>query len=304
MRLKYYILWFEDSQEFVDSAREDFEEFLKDKGFELEVSSFGDADELKDEFLRDSRWNLVLMDYQLSASVIGTQIINRIRSLDVNTEIVFYSSDNAKLHEHIRTEPLEGVYWAGRSSNFQEKVKNIIELTIRKVMDLTNMRGLVMAEVADIDTTLEDIVRSHHSSVDEGEQSKIVEKFLNRAKDQASKSVKKLEEMATNAASLDDCLSCAVIDSSKRLVMVQGVAKSVECSQGIRDLCREYNNILKRRNDLAHGRSEVENGSEVIRGRNEKFSAENALELRREIIKHRDNFFELLLKVSHRSNPV
>ena len=80
-----------------------------------------------------------------------TTLIERIRNLDINTEIVFYSTAAVgTLRDEVRERELDGVYCRGRNQITTEVIP-IIDSTIRKVLDLENSRGLVMAELGELD---------------------------------------------------------------------------------------------------------------------------------------------------------
>lgn len=87
----------------------------------------------------------------------GETINRKIREEKVYSEIVFYSSQyealQAKLNEHF----VEGIFTSSREE-LADKVESIINVTIKKVQDVNNLRGLIMA-VAELDVLKEEIQR-------------------------------------------------------------------------------------------------------------------------------------------------
>lgn len=83
MQLEYRILWIEDDPDFVDSVKEDLNDFISEKGF-IPIIKLVKKEELKtilDENLRV--YDLFLIDYKLSAGSYsqesGEKLIERIR---------------------------------------------------------------------------------------------------------------------------------------------------------------------------------------------------------------------------------
>lgn len=161
MRLKYKILWIENEEDWVDSIYDQIQEHLSDLGFEFEKKLIA----REDKSVNYDEYDLILMDLNLAEQPNGAELIERIRNLDVFTDIVFYSSVGIDtLREKGREKNLEGVYYSGRTpeNSFVRKVCQVIDSTIKKVQDLSNLRGLVMAEVSDLDSLMDEIIRKYY----------------------------------------------------------------------------------------------------------------------------------------------
>lgn len=160
MRLKYKILWIENEEDWVDSIYDQIQEHLSDLGFEFEKKLIA-----KEESVNYDEYDLILMDLNLAEQPNGAELIERIRNLNVFTDIVFYSSVGIDtLREKGHEKNLEGVYYSGRTpdSSFVRKVCQVIDSTIKKVQDLSNLRGLVMAEVSDLDSLMDEIIVKYY----------------------------------------------------------------------------------------------------------------------------------------------
>lgn len=294
MNIKYKILWVDDESDFIESATEDFKDFLENQGYELDVSRYFERPGGVAEYLESDKWDLILMDYKLSEKLVGTTLITKVRDNDIFTEIVFYSSDPDTLTKQIQKESLEGVYWADRNGNFEEKVKNIIGLTLRKALDINNVRGLVMAEVADIDHELDDIIRMHHDSLHEDSQKKVRERILNRAREHAEENLAAIC-CISNTCSIEDCFKLTIMDSNKRFREIKKISKQnkEKISPDCRDKISIYDTMLTKRNLLAHGKTTTVDGTEVVVSTIGEFKVEDVVEVRKDLIKYRNSFSEL-----------
>jgi CheY-like chemotaxis protein len=180
MNLAYKILWFEDEKDFVDSYTPDLQDYVEELGFKF-IQPHIEKDNSNSDTIDFSEYDLILMDYKLSDGDKGDVIINKIRELDVYTEIVFYSASEMKeLRAAIHDKELDGVYCANRGEGFLPKVKDIIRLTLKKVLDLNAMRGIVMAVVSDFDEKMLSIISAYVNTIDENNANAFLSKRKNK----------------------------------------------------------------------------------------------------------------------------
>ena len=154
MMLEYNIIWFEDSKEYVASLQPFIEEFIKDLGFNPKITRKSNDRDLK-KIMESEDVDLILIDQNLSRGSKGDILLNTIRKNELYTETVFYSQFpdfQSKISEH-----LEGVYYTERK-NLLEKTKKIIELTVKKNLDISNIRGLFIAETIYVASQMEEII--------------------------------------------------------------------------------------------------------------------------------------------------
>lgn len=150
MKLKYRILWIENEQDWVESIEDQIHEYLEDLGFTYEMKLIGK----EEKNIAYNDYDLILMDLNLSDQPNGAELISKIRELGSYTDVVFYSSIGIEeLRAKGKEKELEGVYYSGRTpeTSFVNKVKAVIDSTLKKVQDLANLRGLVMAEVSELE---------------------------------------------------------------------------------------------------------------------------------------------------------
>ena len=159
MRLNYRILWIEDSTDWAESIQENISEIVESFGL---FASFTVLPAESDEHKYDG-YNLILMDLGLAEGRQGDALIEQIRSLNVFTDIVFYSASGVEeVKNKGRDLNLEGVYYADRSNVlFLRKVKDVISASLHSFQDLVNLRGLVMAEVSELDSKMDSIIEGY-----------------------------------------------------------------------------------------------------------------------------------------------
>lgn len=165
MELNYNILLFEDDSDYVTSIEDLLKDYLDDLGFKLKLSVEVDGNNIN-ELILDDEWNLILMDYNLSSSDNGDELIQQIRGHELYTEIIFYSEDD-DFEDKIKSELIEGIYFARGRGVLIEKVKKVIDVTLKKNHDINNMRGLVIAETIDLETKMDNLILSYFGSDDE-----------------------------------------------------------------------------------------------------------------------------------------
>ena len=161
MKLKYKILWIDDNIEImqVKESIDSIVECVNSYGFDMDkkdVDTYENADELQVEDYKE--YDMILIDFELGEGQEGQKIIKKIRDEGIYNEILFYSSTPESLGEKIAKERIEGVFCSGRA-DLPETFKKIFEVSIKKVLDLNNLRGLVMAEVSDLEELKTEILR-------------------------------------------------------------------------------------------------------------------------------------------------
>ena len=248
MKITYSILWFDDTDEYYESLDLDgLKEKIESWGFDPIISLASDPD----DFMSHAPFHdidLIVVDYNLEEYGHGEEFIKKIRDHDVYTEVIFYSANPAaQLWAAIKEKMLEGVFVANRGGEIT-KIEKVAEQSVRKMLDLENVRGIVMAEVGNIDHKLENIIHASITKLDDTEQSKIYEKYKARIIDYSQSTIDKV-------ASIDDRCMASLLsycDSNKKWNLFQSIAKKhPDIKHG--DIGDYASSILKPRNFLAHG---------------------------------------------------
>lgn len=291
MKLEYKVLWFDNDPELFDSLDDEIEEMKKT------ISSWGFIPDihLVTDPTRFSSWkpfseiDLVVVDFNLEEHGHGQDFIRSIRSKQVYTEVIFYSAQAAsELWDAVRQRELEGVYIANKDSVIS-RILVIGQHTLRKVLDLANMRGIVMAEVGDLDILLGEIVTLALKGVPEEVQQEVFDRFHEDASGGLTKMQQGLEDFA-KAPSIEGLLE--LCDSDKRWSNFNRVKKRHDSLKS-RSFGNYQSDVLKPRNFLAHGIPEkLDDGTLRFthRGSSYDFNEQVSEQLRKAIIQYRDVF--------------
>ncbi len=293
MRINYSILWVEDEKSWYETTKELFTDTLDELGFNLICKRVENLKQVKDEFelngLKD--YDLLLIDYTLKNAESGDHIIEFIRGIKVKpilTDILFYSSAVEKVRESMHKLGLEGVYTADRK-DIVPKFDLVVNTTIKKVQDLNNIRGLIMAETSDIDKIMFDIIQVLITSNKFDLKEKLSnEIFLNIEKKVNGK--KEDFEKYKRNSNLNRIMNDTVIfDAFEKLNLIQFIFENVndeianKYKNGI--FKTSYSEITKKRNLLGHV-SQSDNIGPIIVGSGDyafEFNDEFCIDIRNKI---------------------
>lgn len=292
MRLNYRVLWIENDKEWLESIKEELEEVISEFGLEPELIDLPAGDDRQSY----NGYDLILMDLALASDEDGDALIAKIRSLEVFTDIVFYSASGIeKVKEKARSMNLEGVYFADRNQiSFTKKISEVINASVRRVQDLVNLRGVVMAEVSELDSLMDTIILRYF----QGDEA--LGEFHKHVSSDKEKSIKKLLVevdcgkkcyISWKDHSIDEFLKQT--DSSQKAhaikIVVDKLAKSNEVAHMYlaRNFYEEYfADIIAVRNNLAHCvETKNEEGETVLKTRkgNVVYGEKQIVEIRKRI---------------------
>ena len=275
MKLKYKILWYDNDKDWVESIEEDVKEIIEEYCFEPEITLRS-----KDDDKKYKDFDLVLMDLNLEDEPSGDKLIESIRQMDVYTDVLFYSADGiSKIKSKAQELGLEGVYFSGRDKDaFIEKLRKVFLSTIYKEQDLNNLRGLVMAEVSELDVKMEEIL--HCYFVEKGCEDKsqkfhkhITAKVEENIKSKLSPNPKSEQQCSKdcihiwNSKEMKDIIVDFDFDAYKKARSINRIIKDIRYnyqSAGVNFLEDYRSDIIDVRNNLAHCQSVIIDGKEYI----------------------------------------
>lgn len=298
MRLTYKILWFEDNDDFFEGLLEHkIEDHLMSIGFQMQLDRMSGIESKDTVVSAAKKADLIVMDFALDGTS-GGDFIRQIRDGNINTEVVFYSTVGiSDLREAVKTRELDGVFCRGRDG-IADEVIPIIDSTLRKILDLENSRGLVMAEVGEIDKMMDSFIKTAHS-LSGDKQSIIHAKLIERLEGQATSLNKTIKTL--KSAGVEEILE--VLDTNKRLNTVASICKILQIEN---DELHSFNDsVLNKRNFLAHGIAvEIEEGYEFTHKENTyQFTETSSVELRKNLIAFRQLLESLSAKLSPNETP-
>jgi len=331
MNLAYNILWFEDSEEWIDSMKEKIEDFFEQFGFILNLDIQNDANNLNDLIIKINTYekdvDIILMDYNLLNDDKGSELIKKIRSNDIFTEIIFYS-ERTQIKKKFKSECIEGIYFSERDTLFI-RLQQIIPHTIKKVIDLTNMRGIVMSETSLLDLDLNNLILSLLNYIDIKDNCKrqvLIDKVFQKRLEQAHK-IKEIEHekrrikgkevlsFIVNTTEREKYISdisqlLENIEASDRYQFINKLLKEEVCKKlNINDkhsIFKNYNaEIITKRNILAHVKEDTIEGKKVLKSNFKGYEAfsfsHNDFQLiRKDLIKHKENILLMIQLINNK----
>jgi CheY-like chemotaxis protein len=333
MRLKYRILWFEDDDDVIeDTFRPVLNKFLESLGFELDLVHHPNGNKLK-ELLKDRNLDLIVTDLNLGDSDTGKQLIEAIRDGHVQTEVLLYSANAQDLENALRGNGwVERVSFHAGVATLDNKVTDLIGLTIRKHQDVNNIRGLVIAETIDLEIKIEKILLTFFESVGSENLDVAKKEILNnihiRKEEQHKKDLESMKGidftqirsliekdiltaantfdalhgiLKSKIAAYNKYLNSGKIRQDIRVALEASVA-DMKALKGELNLFRDE--ILKIRNTLAHVKEEIDHdGIPFLNSLNNegtkiKFDSTKYREIRKNLHKHNENLDRVLKHVN------
>jgi len=311
MRLEYKILWIEDEIKSIRGNKRVIQRYLENtKGFVSNIRVIETFDEFEKDigYANLKEYDLLLVDLNLdeeessSEQKDGNTIIQNIRNQQIYTEIIFYSSQYEDLQEKIKEHFVEGIFTSERKM-IDTKAKQIIDVTLHKVQDVNNLRGLIMAEVAELDRLKEQIIIKGSDKISD----KAIERYtLKKIKESGTSNqnkAKRFLEKLENVTFESLFQSLGFVDSDKKAKATGEILVKLNISEPISkdDFIQPYiDNILRKRNMFAHieecdGEDENGNVCKVIG--DIPFTEEKCIEIRKEIRSYKELLEEIYRKV-------
>ena len=307
MNLKYKILWFEDD-DMIGTKRRIYS-YLEEFGFDIEITKYETLEAYKSKvntseiFFKD--FDLILLDFHLDEDNSGNgetteEILEKIQKLDFCSEVIFYSDKNDFYQEIMSKFSLfQGVFWHnGRDNLFDEKIKPVIDLTLKKSQDLNNLRGLVMAETADLDSLKKEILYEYFKS-NEIKKEEIKNKIIKNFDANLKKSIELLDKLKLKN---DVDFQIFFEDMADLFTKSRNVHRINKNLTNKKEFEHEnfYTEIIEPRNNLAHVIEEIlPDGEKILKGKKTEmiFSPDYCKDMRKKIKKYKDTLKEIRIEV-------
>lgn len=313
MKLKYKILWIEDTPTAIRRDKKKIIEYILELGFECidgedveVINSFAEF-EATIGYEKTADYDLLLVDLDLGKEPTkdeGESIIRKIRKEKVYSEIVFYSSQyealQAKLNEHF----VEGIFTSSREE-LVDKVESIIDITIKKVQDVNNLRGLIMAEVAELDRIKKRIIKKFNQEADTDFKKYIKEDVFSKIKEdlESLKCLVKVEdsECSHEEINLEELQKNFFYDTFKKSRTIYKI-KRKKCDH-IDFKHEDYKkDVIDKRNVFAHQEEETrDDGIKILKYPNNndlEFTEEHCIQIRKDIKKYKELLKEIEKKLN------
>ena len=302
MKLEYKILWIDDTPAVIKRPKKKIKEYLEELGFTCyinEINQFSTfVADIGYENTKD--YDLLLVDLDLGDEDLdnnGEKIIREIRNQKVYAEVIFYSSNYEPLLRKINQNFIEGIFTSSRDE-LEDKVIDIIDITIKKTQDVNNLRGLIMAEVAELDRIKKSILLKYNQNDIELKtyiKNDVFEKINNDLVD--------LEcivdaNCTPDKVNIQELLNSFFYDSFKKSRTVFKIRKLDNNCSSIPFVHQDYyDKVIKKRNVFAHEEEQTRNdGSKYLNYPNKKpleFTTEHCIEIRKDIKKYKKLLLEI-----------
>ncbi len=302
MRLDFNVLWIDDQPDYIKGISDGIARRLRGEGFELKprpAKNVEDSLSILQEGVFQDEVDLVLVDYNLGGGPQGDSALKAIRRSLQYRDIVFYSAKSSvELRELAYKQGIEGVYCSSRE-DLVDTVVGVFEMLVKKVIDLDQMRGIVMGATAEIDITVHDCLLAIHNASDSEGQAKFLRQTQVRLTDNA-KEIGKGIEAALEKELIEDLLSDRLLTADHKLRFLIRLLGQFDGLKEEREKLVAYQSaIIPMRNKLAHARLVRNNGTMFFEGSDgASITSATMKEIRCNLLDYRIVFKELLKNLS------
>lgn len=265
MKLDFRLLVIDDQPGEIEDAIEMLRMDLEEKGFRLAVQVAEDISVKGiDDYCRAEGRNidLAIVDYRLGQDDIdGALAASTVRRRLKYTDIIFYStSSKDELAQQIGGH-VDGVFLASRGNDFDDVLRGIADTIVGKAVDLNHMRGIAIAEAAEMDLFMETILAKAFASKNDAFVAKGRER-ISSLWDNTRGNMAKLEKRVDAGEVVSIVTDNAIFGSNYKW---QAVSKLGEMVLGKGDdACKIFAGyvaeVIDKRNLLAHARAVVDDG--------------------------------------------
>lgn len=304
MKLDYNILWIDnDLKDYVNNGSiKDVEEILTSKGFEPNIEMVFDEVNL-DKFIDKYDYDLIISDYNLENTT-GDVIIERIRiEKQLDTEILFYTAqteNSFKNNDEVKNRLafIERLTFHIGRERLIDKIEKVINLTLRKLLELNATRGLITSATSHLDVEIEEIYYSLINEPIDCEVKPKIEKIFRTDYNEIKKNLLKKCKAQRDSHTADFKTYFSQSDSFRKWKLLKALI-SLNVPDGFNlDLFKKYNEeVIVIRNKFAHAKAVEVDGRLVLKGHIEgkdfEFTEESCIQIRQNLINHKRNIESL-----------
>lgn len=262
MNYIFNVLWFEDNAGWYRLQKPSLEAIVAEHCLQCNITQ-NRSSAIDIEQLKSTRYDLILMDYDLASKTTGEHVIGSIRDANILTDILFYSSQYDAMISAVASisPPLDGIYYSNRKNEeFDQKLSRVVSKIVQRSEDLINLRGFVLDNTCDFELRIREVLNICWSKFTSDQRNLLREKMVKqldgkcgRVKAQVEKAKK--QECIFSYANNDDHL----LSISDRLDILQDVLPilvaeyNMPSSDALMHFKDYYiNNVNMYRNRLGH----------------------------------------------------
>lgn len=300
MKLEYNILWIDnDLKDYIDNGSiKDVEEILTVKGFEPNIELVFDEANL-DEFIDKHDYDLIISDYNLENTT-GDVIIEHIRvEKQLDTEILFYTAqteNSFKNKEEVRNRLafIERLTFQIGRDRLLDKIEKVINLTLKKLLELNATRGLITAATSHLDVEIEEIYYTLIDKPVDGEVKQKIEKIFRTDYKEIKKNLLKKCKAQRDSHTVDFKAYFSQSDAFRKWdILKELISLSVPEGFDLDLFKKYYEEVIDVRNKFAHAKAIEVEGRLVLKGHIEgkdfEFTEDSCIKIRQDLINHKRN---------------
>ncbi len=306
MKLDYNILWVDDriKERPFQRILEQTKVFLLDQYFKCNIIEAEDYNQFKEKFSSKTEFDIIITDYSLNEGTFGSQVIDFIRDSQHNfTEVFFYSANSdlkdIKLFSSNRITFFQ--LTGGDYKELENEILEVINQTIKKFQHIVSMRGMIIQETSTLDVSMSDlavkVLKSDLVNFIEQNPTVQLEKILKGFFDNIQKNAL---EKHTKAFSnkLSNVIKDDIIFNTGEKINIIGlfIDELIEKGFKLDKFTDDYkSSINKVRNNFAHAvlESDPDTGRQFFKKGDFTFDEESCRDIRKSILKHKDNIENL-----------
>lgn len=306
MSLQYNILWLDDRIEEYQTLEIDTElkEYVEELFFEPHIYMYESVDEAVHNSTK-RKYDVIFSDFNINENKTGRDFIVNIRNRNVNAEVLFYSAQQTPPETGLDRISFLKLHSDSSYEDLKNKMKSVINLTVEKLKDLTNLRGLVMSEVSELDILMKEIVAEYCKKCEKDEKelrNYIIGKIEERVKKSLDVSQSNCDKKCFHEWKNKTIQEVVYEQSFDSYTTARAINHIIDKKKiGVEKFLSNYNSeIIQNRNELAHCKAvQKENGAEILSTKNgeKDFSTDDINEIRRNIIKYNKLFEEIAKKI-------
>ncbi len=255
MKLKFNLLIIDDEVNSAQAAIQILDDHLNANGFSL---TFDTITDISDRAIRTwarrkgKEYDLVIIDFGLGGNIDGSDAAAMFRSQLPYTDIVFFSSSpKLNLLKKLAEKDVPGVFVSSRQE-LGDTLVGVANTIIGKAIDLNHMRGIAIAEVAEIDQSLEEILLLLYSASPLPFE-RMDEDLLKAIREGSDRIRSRLDPLINSGNILDIISDSSIFTSFQKYQAVRVLAKKIPACKPHLDSLNPYQiDVIDNRNILAH----------------------------------------------------
>ena len=269
MKLEFRLLVVDDDPRGIETALDILRDHLPREGLR---TGPGDCRRLFGRRVRElvtgegRNFDLAIVDYNLGdPDTDGALVADRLRRDMQYTDMVFYSSDPTRdLYATLAGRRVSGVFVEERTG-LDEALTGLADTVIGKVVDVNHMRGIAMAEVAEMDVLMEETLVRVFASPDPA-VGRAKARTIGKLREGFDSRSEAFRERLGEAGLFGVLRDSALFSTADRYRAVRRLARALEreLAEPLQVLESFDREVIRKRNILAHAKEELRAGAPSI----------------------------------------